>query len=461
MAQGSSIPWEWLSLYVHRQLVLAFDRLALFNTSNSTRVLQVSLVAVFTLATGALRMGELNEQKVEALWCPLGSLALEHKDYMDSQFGELPHAGQFMLRKSDGSDVLTEAGLATLQNLEEKVGNLGGFNDACSRVWDGGPCDHMSALQFWDGDMAAVAESFTSGDGMGVINRAGSFHVDADGLLVFPKYVLGSAVRNESTRGLLGAKAFMSYYFLSAGSSKGEEWQENFISLLKQEQTLLAGEGMVLDFTAFTALTSELNRGIMNATQLSMISCTTIAILLFCIMLPQFGQPMKKASLVRLVMIHVAAMSMILLSLPAGIGLAMLCGVKYTPITTIIIFLVLGIGVDDAVLMITSWGVTNPGMSPGHRNRETMVHSGPAVTLTSVTTVLAFVVGSTSAFPAVRHFCYSAALTLLACYILCITLFNSILVSAERSFAESSTYEVVPGKDTDGSTSGSANNSIE
>jgi hypothetical protein len=441
--------WEWLCMYVHTNLVLYFDRLAQFNSACSSRVIGLAVAAVFALATGVVRMEEVTEKRIEKLWCPLDSLALEHQGYVWDRFGPTPVSAQFMLTNVDGSDILSKSRILALYDLEDKVSALGEY--PCDKVFETGPCDKVSAVQYWGGSREAMAESFTSGDALGVINRAGVGTLDDFGMPIWPKYILGSVRRNSTTNAILGADALMSNYFVTADAEgltkEGKAWQRKFVDLMKAQEGQLAGKGIELHFMAFTSMDDELNRGINNATSLAFLSVTAIGFFLFLVMIPQFAPKLDKTSLLRLMKIHAAAMAMILLSLPAGVGLAMLCGVKYTPITIIIIFLVLGIGVDDAVLMMTSWSVTNPSMSISHRNRETLAHSGAAVTLTSVTTVLAFLVGSTSIFPAVQHFCLSAALTLFACYVLCITFFNATLVKAEKSYDDSTSKATAPSRD--------------
>jgi predicted RND superfamily exporter protein len=122
----------------------------------------------------------------------------------------------------------------------------------------------------------------------------------------------------------------------------------------------------------------------------------------------------------------------ILLSMLAGIGFSLHMGVTFTPITLVILFLVLGVGVDDMLLLVACFDATETELPLEERNAKAMGIAGVFVTVSTTTTVLAFLAGSVSIFPAVAHFSISAALVMLMNYLNAVTIFNALMVLNER-----------------------------
>uniref|UniRef100_A0A0R3RYR5 SSD domain-containing protein n=1 Tax=Elaeophora elaphi TaxID=1147741 RepID=A0A0R3RYR5_9BILA len=90
-------------------------------------------------------------------------------------------------------------------------------------------------------------------------------------------------------------------------------------------------------------------------------------------------------------------------------------------------FLVLAVGVDDAFLVLHKW-FTSVELDPPSRLTSVLVEIGPSVTLTSVTNICAFVVGSFLSPYAIREFCYCSALALMLDWIFQILVFTPILL---------------------------------
>lgn len=72
-----------------------------------------------------------------------------------------------------------------------------------------------------------------------------------------------------------------------------------------------------------------------------------------------------------------------------------------------LLFLIfLGIGVDDMFVLLSGLASTSTNDDIETRIGETMKHSGISITITSVTDIVAFCVGSKSIFPSVQYFSY-------------------------------------------------------
>ncbi|CAB4033412.1 patched domain-containing 3-like, partial [Paramuricea clavata] len=85
------------------------------------------------------------------------------------------------------------------------------------------------------------------------------------------------------------------------------------------------------------------------------------------------------------------------------------------------------IGVDDLFIIVQSWSNIS---SPVHRSRPieeriglALKHSGTSITVTTVTDVLAFLVGGTTILPGLKSFCFYAAVGILSGYVFQLTFF--------------------------------------
>jgi len=129
-----------------------------------------------------------------------------------------------------------------------------------------------------------------------------------------------------------------------------------------------------------------------------------------------------------MVLVGLAAIGTIFLSVSAGFGLASAMGIKLNSLSPIIPLLMLGIGVDDAFVLINTYvGFANED-TVSDKVTETLREAGLAILMTSLTDVAAFAAGSLTEVNAVRQFCGLAACCVVTDFLLQITLFIAVLV---------------------------------
>ncbi|ULU07269.1 hypothetical protein L5515_014912 [Caenorhabditis briggsae] len=99
-----------------------------------------------------------------------------------------------------------------------------------------------------------------------------------------------------------------------------------------------------------------------------------------------------------------------------AMGILFFCGVTFSPIMCITPFLVLAISVDDSFLMLHAWNRleswrTAPLDRPmrEHMMGEVLVETGPAISISAFTNMLAFTIGALTSPPEIRIFCYGNA----------------------------------------------------
>lgn len=75
-------------------------------------------------------------------------------------------------------------------------------------------------------------------------------------------------------------------------------------------------------------------------------------------------------------------------------------------------FIALAIGVDDVYVMLGAWQDTKRTLSPEKRMALALEEAGSAITVTSLTSVLSFAIGTFSSTPAIAIFCRFIALAI-------------------------------------------------
>mmetsp|Transcript_8790 Transcript_8790/g.15410 ORF Transcript_8790/g.15410 Transcript_8790/m.15410 type:complete len:927 (-) Transcript_8790:63-2843(-) len=115
-----------------------------------------------------------------------------------------------------------------------------------------------------------------------------------------------------------------------------------------------------------------------------------------------------------------------------GFGFSQLLGFTYGYTHTVLVFIILGIGADGVFIVTNAFRRTNPEATSAERAADALQHAGVSVTVSSLTNVVAFALGSTTVIPDLSSFCKYAALTFFFLWIFLPTFFTAILVLNER-----------------------------
>ena len=126
------------------------------------------------------------------------------------------------------------------------------------------------------------------------------------------------------------------------------------------------------------------------------------------------------------------AVSCVLLSIMSGYGLLFCFGTPFTALTQLLPFIMFGIGLDDAFILMTAYKRTDPSKSPVERVHDTIDEVGMSIFMTTATSSLAFGLGCTSTIPAIRWLCLYAFPTIAIDFIYQITFFVALIVIDEQ-----------------------------
>ena len=101
------------------------------------------------------------------------------------------------------------------------------------------------------------------------------------------------------------------------------------------------------------------------------------------------------------------------LAVLASYGVASYAGLLFTPLMSILPFIMLGIGVDGMFVLTTALDTTDEALSVEERMGQAMSEGGVSVFVASLTNFGAFMIGSNTSLPALSAFSIYAALGLL------------------------------------------------
>ncbi|CDJ64235.1 patched transmembrane domain-containing protein, putative [Eimeria necatrix] len=116
-----------------------------------------------------------------------------------------------------------------------------------------------------------------------------------------------------------------------------------------------------------------------------------------------------------------------LLGYAGGAGFIYFCGVEHTPPADATPFLVLGIGVDNAFVLLNSYCLTFLHDTPRQRIVSTARDAGVSITITTMTSVAALVIGAVCPFFSISKFSIVTAFCLAWSYVLAQTIFLGCL----------------------------------
>jgi len=135
-----------------------------------------------------------------------------------------------------------------------------------------------------------------------------------------------------------------------------------------------------------------------------------------------------------------AAVALVGLSTVAGIGLSSFFGLVYSPVHSLLPFVLLGIGVDDAFVIANAFDQERQGKPRSTETNEELLlrssralsRAGASITVTSLTDLVAFGISSSSVLPALASFSAYASISVFFLWAFAAVFFTACMVIDER-----------------------------
>ncbi|XP_035175195.1 patched domain-containing protein 3 [Oxyura jamaicensis] len=398
---------------VERPLKRLFEGLGRVVAACPWPFMLVPLLVSGGLGAGFIFLPSLQENDIEEQFTPTNGLAKVERDLVrqhfptnDSQFfaqrlaTEGSYAALIAVAAGDGS-VLSPEAWREVQKLNETVYSLG-YEEHCVSAFGScvrpNPVAQLGPLRYPGGDSSPFL-----GTALGGVRTNGSGYVES-------------------------ARAVKLLYYLREYGDEAEKsrvWLENFLGNFSR--VLADLKLTTVQVTYFTSLSRQQEFEGNTKSVIPLFSVTYFLTITFSIV------SCLRLSCIRnnvwLACCGVVSSGLAVLS---SFGLLMFCGVPFVVTVANAPFLILGVGVDDMFIMIASWEQSARKTDTKSRLADTYSEAALSVTVTTLTDVLAFFIGTWTTFPSVKSFCLYTGTAFIFCYIYTMTFFGAIIALNDK-----------------------------
>lgn len=326
-------------------------------------------------------------------------------------------------------------------------------------------CMEFSILELWasDGSYDLATDALMANltqeavlDRINGVNTSGVFLTQRD----FVKELLSEVETDPATGRVVGAKATVVRWFgrmngtdalLNPVKDRGEpedartlEFEGDMLRVLleRREDDPADLQGYPNAKRSFGDISSDTILGDVSSLAIGYMILTTYV----QIMLGKFNCLENRATLT------FAGVAGVIMGIVVSYGLCSLCGLFFGPMHNVLPFLLLGIGIDDMFVIVQCWdteehkakdlvvdgddalttGSGRPKRDLPHRVGVAMTHAGTAISITSITDVIAFGIGASTVLPALQSFCIYASVGLLSIFLFQCTFFVAWMTLDQR-----------------------------
>eukprot|EP00744_Colponema_vietnamica_P003701 GILI01005628.1.p1 GENE.GILI01005628.1~~GILI01005628.1.p1 ORF type:complete len:950 (-),score=322.34 GILI01005628.1:302-3151(-) len=428
------------------------------------------VIALGFVFTGLFSLGFLNmtiQSDPQKLWVPPSSRSATEQSYFNEKYGAFFRINQAIFTNKidpSKSDLLaTTKHLTEVYYFQKKVQNTSieyegktyKLDDFCFKPIEGRGCLVTSPMDYFKMDLSRLRQSdmqeylacskkdindplpCMDTNGVPVMQK-----VVLGGIKVSPAFAPGEADPDPCGTQNVHANAFMVTYLLLAQTDPVRtaavmKWEkEVFIKFLdefnEQNSNLLR-----VDFMAQRSIEDELMEENMQNAFVIVVSYGAMFVYI-AVALGSFPHPIRSRFLLGL-----AGIVIVIMSLFIAAGVVFMCNVELSLIISEVVpFLVLAIGVDNMFIIAKAVDRAD------YHNVEDKVARGLAevggsITAAAFSEFLAFLVGASTAIPALTSFCLVASFAVLADYILQITVFVACL-SLDLKRVDNALLDCVP-----------------
>jgi len=439
------IGWIRICRTINDYVELYFEYHTRFITNHHRLTIGLSLLFVAIMAVGAVRFNSL--ERNEELFIPQGSQAFTDLEKGEKYFRFKYRFNEFILTP-DGGNVLdsNDAFLKAL-NIHDEIIKIENYKNTCFIEKGRTGCLYTSALDIFNYNKTWIQSLNGANISMHIANATRDpllstlFNNGRAGNLNFNN-VLGNFKYDVALHSVSADAVRVIYYLQYATTdddtySQLTDWEGKFIDLLEEKVDTLKSEGYTLNYYAQRTRDDAVLQSTVG--DLPLFSVAFILMVLFC--LAVFFN--CKNPITGHLTVGISGIIVIMLGVGCGFGLSMWIGTDFVAFTGILMFLILGIGMDNMFIIIDAVESVDPDIQGPERLVIAMKHIGGSITMTTTTDLVAFAVSTVSDFPAVHLFCVYAALSIFFAYAMLLTLFLG-LITADIHRLEEGKRDVCP-----------------
>eukprot|EP00002_Diphylleia_rotans_P030912 TRINITY_DN6399_c0_g1_i7.p1 TRINITY_DN6399_c0_g1~~TRINITY_DN6399_c0_g1_i7.p1 ORF type:complete len:674 (-),score=128.73 TRINITY_DN6399_c0_g1_i7:917-2938(-) len=394
-----------------------FSRVGYYVAQNPYKVIAASLAVVLIISGGGLLIE--SEVRQEYLWGLQGSESWDNFQLRTDLYGSNNRINTIMVvgRKDSGTENLLEQRVfrdlfQIHKDVYSKVSYEGGskfYPDACQKEYEDGPCIFSNIYLLWNYN----EEEILNASQEEIYFRINAF----EGIL---PGILGGVSRDSNGTIIAVKSTLLSYYTDSNRVTESEKFEQSFI-----DYGLEGRAGYDVAVVAARSWEDEINELLLSDQNL--FAGSIILTLIYTSLI--LG---KRSLLLSRFLLGCTSMLAVIFSLGIAFGLSGYSGIKFTILSPMAIFIIVGIGVDGMIIIVDCFSHVDPTYSLPERLSRSLSVAGPTITLIAMTDFTAFMVGMTTNLLSVRNFCFVAGIAVISLWFLQMTLFCAFLILDER-----------------------------
>jgi len=381
------------------------------------------------------------ESRSENLWVPKDTKAQDDLKMYSSYFPREGRINQVILEAKGNENVFSKTVLLEAMDIhlsimdlsvEDSEGTKHTLVDLCIIKDEGAsqPCMITSILDLWNYDKETLQND---SDPLATVNNSGK---DLQEL----QQTVGG-IQTNSNGDFTSAKALSIMYFLAnndklVGGSyvdeEAENWEMEFLDLTRNIKSDL--------ISVYPEATISMDEEFGGAIQGDIGLMSTGYIIMLVYLALNLGRLRDRVE--ARIGLSAAGLICIGMSIGASYGLSAGLGFFFTPLHTILPFILLGLGIDDSFVIAGAYEQVKGAKDVPERVALALSHAGVSITITSVTDFVAFLLSTASSLPALTSFCLYAAMGILFLFLFQISFFSACLTIDSKRI-EAQRYDIL------------------
>ncbi|XP_062568015.1 patched domain-containing protein 3-like [Saccostrea cucullata] len=412
-----------------------FEKLGSFISRHPVKILVICLTVNLALVIGVLNLSFEND--IEIMYTPENSQAYKDREFLRKVYSDpttdnfqsyqLATFGIFadiMVISKDKLNIMNQTYVDEINHIDRYIQTSINFTDASNTTYK-------------YTDICALGNTGCQVLGRGILMANFQKELVA-GNVSFPYFnmdlispFLAKAEHKDGR--LISTIGIKLRYYLRQNTSLSKEWLRTFLKCISQLQT----KNMDIAFATSDSLGEELEKNVKS--DVGYFSITFSLMITYACLA---SGSLKWNNIGNRANLGIAGVITPVLGIGSALGFLSAVGVKYTSIVGVMPFLVIGIGIDDMFILMTGMADAPPltTVSVEERMKYMFKKCGITITITSITDLLAFLIGATSVFISIRNFCIYIGVAVLFCYLNQLFFFSSAICLNEIRTKEKRHY---------------------
>lgn len=363
---------------------------------------------------------ETDENK---LWAPQDSKSVVHLRWIEAESGFKEQTRHFNLMfHENGENLLGDRVRYNIDRVFDAVDVVRGLPDYHEICGEG--CTLSGIVNFWNQSRDIMRSQVQSNDDA---VEALSAEVFPNSMPVPASTIFGMAERDSSSNLLTKVQSFLVRIDFPK-TAEAETFEGKALDAILDLRSTWSKEDdnkIRVEVIAERSFADEFTRAIVD--DIPLVPLVFLIMSVFtCTVFFKWDKVRSRS------LLGFSAVVSVLLSIMTGYGFMFICGVPFSSATQILPFIVFGIGLDDVFVITGSYARLHSIDDPVERIKETINDVGVSITVTTITSTLAFALGCLSSSPAVIWLCLYACHTIVLVLLYQVTFFVACIVLDEQ-----------------------------